>query len=67
MASGQILNATNSVATTASQRLIFDTADDKILYYDADGNGNNAAPIAIATIVGLGAISASDFTVVPDL
>ena len=66
LASGQILNTTNSAATTASQRLIFDT-DDKILYYDADGNGSNAAPIAIAKINGLAAISASDFMVVPDL
>jgi hypothetical protein len=48
--------------------LIFDQdAADRILYYDADGSGNNAAPIAIAKILGLAAISASDFTVVPDL
>ena len=45
-----------------TQRLIFDyAADDKILYYDADGNGTNAAPIAIAKISGIGAISAQDF------
>jgi Ca2+-binding RTX toxin-like protein len=66
LGAGQILNATNSNATTAAHRLIFNT-NAKILYYDADGNGNNAAPIAIANIPGLGAISASDFVVVPDL
>ena len=64
----QIFNTTTSVATTATQRLIFDTsAGDQILYYDADGSGANAAPIAVAKILGLGAIALSDFIVVPDL
>jgi hypothetical protein len=66
LGAGQILNAANSDATTAAHRLIFNT-NSKILYYDADGNGGNAASVAIAKIDGLASISASDFTVVPDL
>jgi len=65
---GQILNATSSAATSASHRLIFDTdAGDRILYYDADGSGAEAAPVAIAKLQGVASIQDYDFVVVPNL
>ena len=64
---GQILNATSSAATNASQRLIFDQdPGDRILYYDPDGNGS-AAPVAIAKLNGIASIDNYDFLVVPNL
>lgn len=65
---GQIFNTINANATNATQRLIFDKDDaDKILYYDADGSGTNAAPIAIAKIANIAEIAETDFLVLPNL
>jgi hypothetical protein len=67
LTAGQILNTNNSAATTASQRLIFDSdPGDRILYYDADGTGA-AAPVAIAKINNYIGIENCDFLVLPDL
>ncbi len=68
LVAGQILNTNNSVATTASHRLIFDSdPGDRILYYDADGSGSAYAPVAIAKINNYIGIENYDFLVVPDL
>ena len=68
LTAGQIFNTTNNVATNGTQRLIFDKdALDKILYYDADGSGGNAAPVAIAKIGNIAEIAITDFLVLPNL
>ncbi len=65
LASGQIVNGVNPVASTAQQRLLFDTGS-HTLYYDVDGSGSTL-PVAIARIEGVASLQGYDFLVVPNL
>ncbi len=49
------------VATTATDRIIFDSTS-KIVYYDADGSGAGAA-VAIVTLTGVTTLAATDFVI----
>ena len=62
LAAGNFVSGSGAVAADADDYVLYDT-DDGFLYYDADGNGGDAA-VHFATLSNLAAIGAGDFLVV---
>jgi len=62
LAAAKFVANTTGLATTAAQRVIYDTDDGKI-YYDADGSGAGAKQLLANVAVNL-ALAANDFVVI---
>lgn len=62
MSNAQFQSGAGNVALSTAVRFVFDT-NAHVLFYDADGSTAASAPIALFTVLGLGALTISDIAI----